>query len=77
LKILKNIIYRGESLQAGGLFSCHHRRRERGLLKRELKRWLPLLIAHEQPEKIIVFGSYGTDQVGEWSDLDIVIVKET
>ena len=62
-----------------------HKRRERQiqtatrrrLLERELKRWLPLLIAHERPEKIIVFGSYCTDQVGEWSDLDMVIVKET
>jgi predicted nucleotidyltransferase len=49
----------------------------RALLERELKRWLPLLIAHEQPDKIILFGSYCTDQVGEWSDLDLVIVKET
>jgi predicted nucleotidyltransferase len=49
----------------------------RALLDRELQRWLPLLIAHEQPERIILFGSYGTDQVNEWSDLDLVVVKET
>lgn len=48
----------------------------RALLERELKRWLPL-IAHEQPDKIIVFGSYWTDQIGEWSYLDIVIIKKT
>jgi predicted nucleotidyltransferase len=46
-------------------------------LERELARWLPLLIAHERPEKIILFGSYCTGQVKEWSDLDMVIVKET
>jgi predicted nucleotidyltransferase len=46
-------------------------------LERELARWLPLLIAHERPEKIILFGSYCTGQVKEWSDLDLVIVKET
>jgi predicted nucleotidyltransferase len=46
-------------------------------LQRELARWLPLLIAHEQPEKIILFGSYCTGQVKEWSDLDLVLVKET
>lgn len=46
-------------------------------LERELARWLPLLIAHERPDKIILFGSYATGQVDEWSDLDMVIVKET
>ena len=49
----------------------------RALLERELSRWLPLLIAHEQPDKIILFGSYCTGQVGEWSDLDMVIIKST
>jgi predicted nucleotidyltransferase len=49
----------------------------RVLLERELERWLPLLIAHEQPDKIILFGSYCTGQVGEWSDLDLVIIKKT
>ncbi len=49
----------------------------RALLKRELRRWLPLLLAHEQPERIILFGSYPAGQVGEWSDLDMVIVKNT
>ena len=34
-----------------------HTQARRELLKRELNRWLPLLIAHEQPEKIILFGS--------------------
>ena len=49
----------------------------RALLERELNRWLPLLIAHEQPNKIILFGSYCTGQMSEWSDLDMVIVKST
>jgi predicted nucleotidyltransferase len=49
----------------------------RALLERELNRWLPLLIAHEQPDKIILFGSYCTGQMSEWSDLDMVIVKST
>lgn len=51
--------------------------RRRAFLERELSRWLPLLIAYEQPEKIILFGSYCTGQIGEWSDLDLVIIKET
>ena len=49
----------------------------REMLEHELDRWLPLLIAHEQPDKIILFGSYCAGEIGEWSDLDMVIVKET
>ena len=49
----------------------------RSLLTSELARWLPLLIAHEKPEKIILFGSYPRGSVSVWSDVDMVIVKET
>jgi uncharacterized protein len=49
----------------------------RALLEGELARWLPLLIAHEQPEKIILFGSFPAGQINEWSDLDLVLVKHT
>ena len=49
----------------------------RALLERELNRWLPLLIVHQRPDKIILFGSYCADQVSAWSDLDLVIIKET
>jgi predicted nucleotidyltransferase len=49
----------------------------RASLERELERWLPLLIAHEDPDKIILFGSYCNVPVSEWSDLDMVIIKET
>ena len=49
----------------------------RVLLEQELNRWLPLLIADERPSKVILFGSYCTGQVSEWSDLDMVVVKET
>jgi hypothetical protein len=40
----------------------------RALLERELARWLPLLIAHEQPEKIILFGSFPAGKINEWSE---------
>jgi len=49
----------------------------RAFLERELSRWLPLLIMHERPDKIILFGSYCTGQVDEWSDLDLAIIKKT
>lgn len=46
------------------------------LLEREVARWLPLLIAHEHPDKIILFGSYASGDIQEWSDVDMVIIKE-
>jgi predicted nucleotidyltransferase len=46
-------------------------------LSRELDRWLPLLIAHEHPEKIVLFGSCSSGELSEWSDVDLVIVRET
>lgn len=47
------------------------------LLEQELARYLQLLIEHDDPEQIIVFGSLATGQAHEWSDIDLVIVKET
>lgn len=49
----------------------------RARLESELERWLPILISQERLEKIILFGSYCTGEMSEWSDLDLVIIKET
>jgi len=38
---------------------------------------LRMLTEHYQPDKVILFGSMASATVGEWSDLDLVIVKET
>ncbi len=45
-------------------------------LEAELQRILPLIIHQYQPEKIILFGSLATDQVHEWSDIDLAIIKQ-
>jgi len=47
---------------------CVNIQARRALLESELNRWLPLLISHEQPDKIILFGSYCASQVSEWSN---------
>ena len=49
----------------------------RKLLKRELDRWLPLIIEHLKPERIILFGSLTDKPLHEWSDIDLVIVQQT
>ena len=47
------------------------------VLESELKRYVDLLIAHENPERILVFGSISSGDVHRWSDIDLVIVKDT
>lgn len=46
-------------------------------LAKALEQILQILTTQYQPEKIILFGSMATNNVGEWSDLDLVIIKDT
>ena len=47
------------------------------LLKEEMERTLALLIEHYRPQKVLLFGSLAAEVTGEWSDIDLVIIKET
>ncbi len=46
-------------------------------LEKELKRIVNLIIRGYSPEKIILFGSLVTGNIREYSDIDLVIIKET
>ena len=46
-------------------------------LKQALEQILHTLITQYKPEKVILFGSMASGNVGEWSDIDLLIVKET
>jgi predicted nucleotidyltransferase len=46
-------------------------------LSTTLEQIVHILVINYRPEKIILFGSMAQPDVGEWSDLDLVIVKET
>ena len=46
-------------------------------LKQALEHILRVLVAEYAPEKVILFGSLANDGVREWSDLDVVIIKDT
>src|SRR4051812_35354545 len=51
---------------------------QRGVrLEQELARITEILIREYQPEKLILFGSAAQGEVHAWSDLDLVIVKDT
>jgi predicted nucleotidyltransferase len=46
-------------------------------LEAELERFLPLLQEQYEAERILLFGSLAAEEVHEWSDIDLVIVKDT
>lgn len=46
-------------------------------LQSELDRCIALLKERYKPQKIFLFGSLAQGKVGQWSDIDLVIVKDT
>jgi predicted nucleotidyltransferase len=56
------------------LFTVEERQSE---LRKELDRILDIIIREYRPEKIILFGSLAEDNIHEWSDIDMLIIKET
>lgn len=53
------------------------REKRRTLLESELERWIRLLIEHGNPPRILLFGSLVKGNVEEWSDVELVVMKET
>jgi predicted nucleotidyltransferase len=53
------------------------KRQRQTQLQEALERILQILVAAYQPEKVILFGSFAQADVSEWSDLDLVIIKNT
>jgi predicted nucleotidyltransferase len=49
----------------------------RALLEAELERFVVVLIEHYRPQKILLFGSVATGETTEWSDVDLVVIKDT
>jgi predicted nucleotidyltransferase len=47
------------------------------LLKEEIERFVTILKQNYTPDKIILFGSLSSGNIRDWSDIDIIIVKET
>ena len=46
-------------------------------LQEELGRIVKVIETEYAPEKIVLFGSLAQDQVHEWSDIDLLIIKST
>jgi len=47
------------------------------LLNNELERMIKVLVNEYQAEKIILFGSLAEGKVHDWSDIDLIVIKET
>ena len=47
------------------------------MLRQELVRFIEIVTQQMQPESIILFGSLATGHVGEWSDLDLMVIANT
>ena len=46
-------------------------------LHRELDRIVGVLVEEYRPEKIILYGSLAGGEVHEWTDIDLVVIKNT
>ncbi|MBS3976482.1 MAG: nucleotidyltransferase domain-containing protein [Syntrophomonadaceae bacterium] len=56
------------------LFTIDQRKK---LLEKELSRIVEILWRDYEPERIILFGSMTEGDVHEWSDIDLLIIKDT
>jgi predicted nucleotidyltransferase len=56
------------------LFTIEERQNE---LRKEFERITDIIINKYQPQKIILFGSFADAKIHEWSDIDLLIIKET
>ena len=56
------------------LFTLEERKRS---LQDELQRIIEVIKTEYRPEKIVLFGSLAGGDVHEWSDIDLLIVKDT
>jgi predicted nucleotidyltransferase len=51
--------------------------KRRTILENELKRLTEIIIKDYAPEKIILFGSLASGRIHDYSDIDLVIIKDT
>jgi len=56
---------------------CDKVAQRRALLESELARYIQVLREHYPPQRILLFVSLISGEVQEWSDIDLVIVRET
>ena len=56
------------------LFTVEERQND---LKKELDRIINIIINEYRPEKIILFGSLAENKIHEWSDIDMLIIKDS
>lgn len=59
------------------LYSFYYIQMKNTDLNKELKRITSIILRKYHPLKIILFGSFSAGQTHQWSDLDLVVIKDT
>jgi uncharacterized protein len=49
----------------------------KAILEEQLSNIVNSIVNQYAPEKIILFGSLATGEIHEWSDIDLLVIKET
>jgi len=62
---------------AGLCYNDGMNEQRRAKLNKSLDQILKTLVKEYRPDRVILFGSMANDQVEEWSDLDLVVIKNT
>ena len=52
-------------------------KKRENILNKEYKRILAIIKKEYKPEKVIIFGSFSEKRIHEWSDIDMLIIKQT
>jgi predicted nucleotidyltransferase len=47
------------------------------LLRNEFEKIIEILKKEYEPQQIILFGSLNSGRIREWSDIDLIVIKET
>ncbi len=52
-------------------------KKRENILNEEYHRIIDIIKREYKPEKVVIFGSFSEKKIHEWSDIDMLIIKET
>ena len=70
-------LFQGDEKKKGQSVKLLNVNERKKILKSELNRIVNIIKREYKPDRIILFGSLANGKVHEWSDIDLLIVKDT
>jgi len=70
-------LFQGDAKKKGQSVKLLNVNERKKILKSELNRIVNIIKREYKPDRIILFGSLANGKVHEWSDIDLLIVKDT